>query len=70
MRVVKYKKINVTITCNNNNFIFTPNIKNLAGTDEIIAIGKIVNNVFLKKLLYIESGLLEYLVNSPANQPA
>ena len=50
--------------------MFAPKIKKRAGTEEIIAIGKTVNNVFLKKFLYIESGLLEYFVNSPANHPA
>ena len=56
--------------CNTNSFISIPKIKKRAGTEDIIAIGKIVNNVFLKKFLYIESGLLEYLVNSPASHPA
>jgi len=32
-------------------YISTPNIKKREGTEEIIAIGKIVNNVFLKKFL-------------------
>ena len=56
--------------CKISNFIFGPNINILAGTDEIKAIGKIVNKDFLKKFLYIESGLFEYLINSLASQPA
>ena len=70
IKVVNHKNIIATINCKNNNFISIPNIKKREGTEEIIAIGKIVNNVFLKKFLYIESGLLEYLVNSPASHPA
>tara|TARA_B110000116_G_C16608742_1_gene478359 strand:+ start:416 stop:601 length:186 start_codon:yes stop_codon:yes gene_type:complete len=56
--------------CRKNNLIFTPKINILDGTEQIIAIGKIVNNIFRNHFLYIESGLLEYLINSPANQPA
>ena len=48
----------------------TPKSKKREGTELIIAIGKIVKRVFLKKFLYIESGLLEYFVSSPANHPA
>ena len=36
--------------CKISNFIFGPNINILAGTDEIKAMGKIVNKDFLKKL--------------------
>ena len=40
-----------------------------AGSDEIIAIGKKVKTILLNFPLYIESGLLEYFVNSLASQP-
>ena len=56
--------------CKKNNLKFGPKIKIREGTEQIIAMGKIVINVFLNHFLYIESGLLEYLISSPANQPA
>lgn len=56
--------------CKKNNLKLIPKINILDGTEQIIAIGNIVNKVFLNHFLYIESGLLEYLINSPANQPA
>ena len=56
--------------CKKNNLKFIPKINILDGTELIIAIGKIVNNVFRNHCLYIESGLLEYFNNSPASQPA
>ena len=57
-------------TCNENNLKSIPKINILDGTEQIIAIGKIVNKVFLNHFLYIESGRLEYFISSPANQPA
>ena len=69
--IVVIHKNNMDINiCKKNNLKSIPKINILDGTEHIIAIGKIVNNVFLNHFLYIESGLLEYLINSPANQPA
>ena len=56
--------------CKKNNFKSTPKIKIREGTEQIIAIGNIVYNVFRNHCLYIESDLLEYFNNSPASQPA
>ena len=41
----------------------------LVGNDEIIAIGKKLNNNFLSTPEYMESGLLEYFVSSLQSQP-
>ena len=57
-------------TCKKNNFKSNPKINIRDGTEQIIAIGNMVYNVLRNHCLYIESGLLEYFNNSPANQPA
>ena len=57
-------------SCKKNNFKSNPKINIREGTEQIIAIGNMVYNVLRSHCLYIESGLLEYFNNSPANQPA
>ena len=41
----------------------------LAGKEDTRAMGKIVNKAFLNIPEYMESGRLEYLINSLASQP-
>ena len=64
-----FTNIIVITNWDNIRFISGPKIKTLAGTDVIIAIGNTVKTILLNFPLYIESGLLEYLVISLASQP-
>ena len=69
INTAKHNADKVTATCNKSKFKLGPNNKILAGRDETIAIGKKVNNTFLKVPVYIESGLREYFVNSLESHP-